>query len=180
MSWIISNNLVRYMPSKYALVFHDSNQDIADNFSPEKWFGFQYMIAADPTLKIDESRNFFTTTRLMPPFEPKDAYQESTVPIIGFQGQLVPEKGLDHLVSQVQSEFDEAIIRLHCPNYHYGSGQETWDKTLESCTNMINKPGIKISLSKNAVDEAFIMIKRQIILWIFICIGRVIVLNAKG
>ena len=117
MPWVLSPDLQRLIRCKHALVFADSNQETADTFGPEKWYGFHYMIAPDKTLSIKNPKNFFTTTRLIPPYKPTTEYIENDIPTIGFQGQIVPEKGLDHLVTQVQNEFDEAIINLHCPNY---------------------------------------------------------------
>lgn len=153
MPWVLSPDLPKFLKCKHALVYHDSNQDIADTFGPEKWYGFHYMIVADKTLSVKNPNNFFTTNRLIPPYTPSANYVDKGIPSIGFQGQLVPEKGLDHLITQVQDEFEEAVINLHCPNYHFGSGQKVWDETLESCKKIITKPGIKLNYNNEILDQ---------------------------
>jgi hypothetical protein len=135
----------KYNNIKYILLHHEMNQAMVDNFSPEKFFGFEYLICGDNTLNTNDG--IFTTNRLMPPYSPSQ-YVDSQIPIIGFQGFGFKHKGIHKIANKVQEEFDEAIIRLHIPFSYFGDpyGVEAKERVQE-VKNIITKPGIKVEAS---------------------------------
>jgi len=147
MPWVTDNSWRVNLDCQHVLVYHDGNQNLADSFLPDHWFGIKYMVTDDPTLDTHGSKNFFTTRRLIVPLSPTKKYVETDVPVIGFQGQLVPHKGLDRMVAQVQNEFKKAKIRLHCPHYHYGSGEHVWRATLQNTLANLTNPDIEVEIS---------------------------------
>lgn len=144
MPWVSSGKWRFGLRAKQILIFHDGGQKTVDNFSPDNWYGFDYLVMPDNVVDTKGSKNLFTTRRLIIPHTPRTKYVEKNVPVIGFQGQLVPHKGLHNVVRQVQLEFDEAIIRVHSPSYHYGPGQKIWSMTLDYARKSIYKPGINL------------------------------------
>jgi hypothetical protein len=147
MPWVADSSWKNNLDCEHVLVYHDGNQNLADSFHPDHWFGFKYMVTDDPTLDTHSSKYFFTTRRLIAPFSPTKAYVENEYPVIGFQGQLVPHKGLPRIITQVQNEFKKAKIRLHCPHYHYGSGEQVWRTTLQHTLAHLTNPDIEIEIN---------------------------------
>lgn len=153
MDWVRDNCWKENLNCKHVLVYHDGNQNLANNFSSHHWYGFEYMVTDDPTLETHNSKIFFTTRRLIPPYKPEVEYKNYDYPIIGFQGQLAGHKGLNHLFAQVQKEFKKAIIRLHCPAYEYGNGQHHWDETFNFAKSQITNTNIEIQLTTDILTD---------------------------
>jgi hypothetical protein len=80
---------------------------------------------------------------------------EHVIPKIGFQGFGFRNKGIHRIALQVQSEFDEAIIRLHIPYSLFvdNNGIEARARVAE-VEQIITKPGIKIEVSHDFKTEA--------------------------
>ena len=153
MPWVADSSWRSNFKCKQVLVYHDGNQNLANSFDPDYWFGFKYMVTDDPTLNTHKSRYFFTTRRLIVPFKPTKEYIDTGIPVIGFQGQIVPHKGLHRVINQVQSEFSEAKIRLHCPPYHYGSGEHVWNSTLNEVLKFIKNPRIEVEVNNEIFTD---------------------------
>lgn len=78
--------------------------------------------------------------------------------MIGSFGFGGPDKGFDKLVQKVESEFDEAIIRVHIPFATYGDADGTNAKTrIDECRAMITKPGIELVATHDFVPESEIL-----------------------
>lgn len=134
----------------HIMLHHDIQQQIIDSYTPEKNFGFKYLVAADPTLK--GNKHVYLVNRLIPPYKPKP-YVEKEIPIIGFQGFGPKHKGIHKIAEKVQEEFDEAVIRLHIPFGFYGDPTGNEAKTrVKEVRDIIKKPGIKIEASHNLLS----------------------------
>lgn len=135
-------------------IMHDMYQKLADEYTPEKNFGWKYIIADDPSVTGNDM--VFTTNRLIPEFT-KYVYQEQDIPIIGFQGFGAPHKGLHKLAHKIQEEFDEAIFRLHIPCGYfedlYGGvkGYNAYARARE-IREIITKPGITVEITHDLME----------------------------
>ena len=144
-------------------IIHEITQEIADNAtnyrkeylvrSYDKLANvlFDYYIAADPTLLL---RNPFVykTGRLVPTYTNK--YALPVIPTIGSFGFGTPKKGFEKIVTQVQEEFDEAIIRLNIPFADYGDTDGSKARQIAAnCKALINKKGIKLELTHDFLDD---------------------------
>jgi hypothetical protein len=129
---------------------HDWHQGLTDTFSSgSSHHGFEYIITDDPSVVGNE--HVFITNRLLPPSS-KLTYQEGPVPIIGFQGFGAPHKGIARLAHTIQSEFDEAIFRLHIPFGYYedlrnGSTGSYALVRVAEVNDIIKNPKIKVEVS---------------------------------
>jgi len=134
---------------KHIRIMHDMHQGIANAYHPESNYGWQYIIADDPT--ITETNYVFATNRLLPP-GPRTNYVDTGIPVIGFQGfsSIHGEfKGIRRLAYQVAMEFDHAIIRLHIPYGFYGdpAGYAAQTRVHEVRSIVAHKPGIQVLAS---------------------------------
>ena len=145
--------------NKYSHIFHimvhyDLLQTNIDNFVPEHFHGFHYIISDNEKLNYN-SGNVFCVTRSVPylkKLEKKTRNDE--IPIIGFQGFGFPHKGICRIAYKIQEEFDEAIFRLHIPYSYFGdpTGEQARARVNE-VYSIITKPGIKIEVSHNFFSE---------------------------
>jgi hypothetical protein len=140
----------RFSNIVHIMLHHDIHQQIIDSYSARKYFGFKYLVTADPTLKGND--NVFLVNRLIPPHQPK-SYIDKGIPIIGFQGFGPRHKGIHKIAEKVQEEFDEAVIRLHIPFSFYGDpeGNEARKRVAE-VRDIIKKPGIKVEASHDLLS----------------------------
>lgn len=139
---------------KHVRIMHDMHQGIADTYDPNQNFGWQYIIADDPTV-IGNDR-VFSTNRLLPGISTVD-YVEPKKPIIGFQGFGPPHKGIARLAHQVQKEFDEATLRLHIPfgfyeDQLYGRKGSNALARAEEVRQIIKKPGIDVIITHDLLN----------------------------
>jgi hypothetical protein len=135
-------------------IMHDMHQRVADEFTPEKNSGWQYVLADDPS--VVGNKHVFITNRLLPPIT-THVYQESNKPIIGFQGFGPPHKGIGRLARQVQEEFDEAVLRFHVPFGYYedlmnGYAGSHANARVREVKRIIQKPGIEVQFSHNLME----------------------------
>lgn len=140
---------------KHFRIMHDMHQEIANNYRPDQNYGWEYIIADDPT--VAETPHVFITNRLLPP-GPRTSYTDVGVPIIGFQGfssiHTDDHKGIRKIARQVVHEFDEAIIRLHIPYGYYGDPNGVAARArVEEVKHIISgKPGIRLETSFDLLD----------------------------
>jgi hypothetical protein len=79
-----------------------------------------------------------------------ESSEEKYIPKIGFQGFCGLNKGIEKLARQVNSEFDEAILRLHMPLSYFNDPDGNINNTImNNVRNIITKPGIQIEYSKS-------------------------------
>lgn len=149
--WLHKKNLRdRFSDIIHVMLHHDIHQKLIDSFSPSNYFGFKYLVTADPTLTGND--HVFVVNRLIPPHQPKQ-YVDRGIPIIGFQGFGPPHKGIHKIAEIVQQELDEAIIRLHIPFSYYGDPEGNQARArVSEVTNIIKKPGIKVEASHDLLS----------------------------
>ncbi|MCW3091365.1 MAG: methyltransferase protein [Ferruginibacter sp.] len=155
-------NNVRNVEVMQLGIIHEITQEIADSataYRTEIILGgsqrlssvlFDYYVAADPTLLL---RNPFVykTGRLIPAFENTSTMPEVTT--IGSFGFGTPKKGFEKIVTKVQEEFDEAIIRLNIPAADFGDPQgENARAIAANCEALIRKKGIKLYVTHDFLD----------------------------
>ncbi len=133
-------------------IMHEVTQQLANDADDSF---FQYYIAPDPTLLL-KNPIVFKTGRLVLPYTNSFPLPES--PTIGSFGFGTNGKGFERLISTVQNEFDSAIIRLHIPFAAFGDcdGREA-RAIAQRCKAIIVKPGIKLFLSHEFLDQAQLM-----------------------
>lgn len=95
---------------------------------------------------ITEKDNNFVVGRPLPPYSNK--LSKPTIPTIGSYGFGGKRKGYSKIISIVEKEFDEAIIRLHipCNNITDPLGHKAKARFKE-CTSLISKPNISLEIN---------------------------------
>lgn len=133
-------------------VMHEVTQEDADNATTEM---FDYHLCPDPTLEV---RNpcIIKTKRLIAPYI--NTLPEPKIPVIGSFGFGFGNKGFQEVVTKVQQEFDQAIIRLHLPLNDMvdptgATGAEHAFKTAEECRRVLHKPGIELRIRHNFLEK---------------------------
>ncbi len=112
--------------------------------------GFNYYIHLDPT--FFEKDNHFTSGR--PLFEYNKTWVLPTIPVIGSFGFGFENKGFDKIVTRVQSEFDEAIIRFHMPYAKFGDDDGVSARRIASnCKSLITKPSIRLEITHHFMED---------------------------
>ena len=116
---------------------------------------FDYHIAADPTLLL-KNPIVFKTGRLIQKFENRYALPE--VPTIGSFGFVTAGKGFEKLVSIVQKEFDNAIIRLNIPFATFGDADGSGAHAIaKQCEQLIVKPNVKLIVSHQFLTQVQVL-----------------------
>jgi len=148
-------------------IIHEITQEIADRAtSYRKKFIvggsqklsnvlFDYYIAADPTLLL---RNplVFKTGRLIQSY--KNNFPLPAVTTIGSFGFGTPKKGFEKIVTKVQEEFDEALIRLNIPAADFGDADGSNAKKIAAgCKALIQKKGIRLQITHDFLDNKGVM-----------------------
>ena len=128
-------------------IIHEVAQAVADRADNSL---FNFHIAHDPTLLL-KNPIVFKAGRLIPQYENK--FAEPEIPVIcsfGFAGK----KGQRRLVELVQSEFDEAVIRINIPFATFGDARgEMAIAIADECRRALTKPGIKLEISHDFLEQ---------------------------
>lgn len=125
---ITTPHLSKLFPGKPEIIIHhDCTQSIIDNYSRSKIVNFDYVIAPNPTLK--SNNGVFCINRLLPDISTNE-YIEKDIPVIGFQGFVIPHKGLDRIVDIVESEFDSSVINLRVPLSYFNTRDRDGSMTM--------------------------------------------------
>ena len=136
--WITKAVVSRYPQIKHLGIVHELAQ-----LPLEKQI-FDAVIIPDPTFTAVDSTTF-KTSRLVPDFLPSLPPQELTFGSFGFglgYGKYV------RLIEHIQSEFDNAIVRLNIPNADFADADGKWARSAErACRSVITKPGIVLHVS---------------------------------
>ena len=151
--WMDGLNTRALFPNvKHVRIVHDSNQGVADAWSPHSSTAFEYLLMFDPSVKGND--HVFITNRIIPD-GPTVPYVDTGIPIIGHQGFPAPHKGLPRLVTQVQSEWDEAIVRLHIPPAYMGGiwAEGVFQQTVASIQQVIYKPNVRVEVTNHFLDD---------------------------
>ena len=143
--WLMNQTIrKKFKTIKHVMIHYDVTQHMIDNYTPESNYGFEYVATDNQFLKLN--KYFKLVTRSIPNIWPIKEHLLSFVPTIGFQGFAVNGKGMHKIAFYVQNEFDEAIIRLHCPQPYYTQHNVLADRLAEM-RSIIKKPGITFEIS---------------------------------
>jgi hypothetical protein len=162
MGWV-QDSVIRnkYRHIKHVMIVHCLEQTDIDNFNPNNFHGFNYIISDNSTLRGDNKHVFIVSRSL--PRSPQNMNKDRVdiIPKIGFQGFGFSHKGIDRIAHQIQQEFDEAIFRLHIPFSLYGDkyGVEA-RKRIDEVKAILTKPGIKLEVSHKFLSN------EEIIQWL--------------
>jgi hypothetical protein len=145
-------------------IIHEITQEVADDatgYGNKFIFGpsqkklnslFDFYIAADPTLLL-KNPLVFKTGRLIPEYH--NTFLLPQINTIGSFGFGTPNKGFEKLVSKVQDEFDEAVIRLNIPNADFGDKEGLNAKLIAgNCRKLISNQNIKLEISHEFLQDA--------------------------
>jgi len=150
--WIETMNLRElYADIKCICIVYDQAKQIAEQWNPYTHPVWQYMMTYDES--VPQNEGVFVVNHL-PAKAPTVKYVEHGIPIIGWQGFPAPWKGVHRIAAQVQNEFDEAIIRLHMPDGFFTQPKNVYGpQILAQVKSIITKPGIKVEVSNNWLNE---------------------------
>jgi hypothetical protein len=155
MPWLHADRLAALGRPSVCIV-HECSQGLVDNIR-SAFTGFTHFMCPDPTLNVDD-RVVFKSNRLVPRYPLAPTPKDLTIGSFGFG---FGNKGYMRLVSQVQSEFDEATIRLHIPYAQFGdAGGEQARQRIVECVSLMTKPGINIETSHDFFSD------QQLLAWL--------------
>lgn len=148
MPWLHADRLFTLGRPSVCIV-HECSQGLVDNIR-SAFTGFTHFMCPDPTLSVD-SRVVFKSHRIVPRFYPDPYPPRITIGSFGFG---FGNKGYLRLVATVQSEFDEATIRLHIPYAQFGDadGGQARQRAAD-CQAVITKPGIQLEVTHDFLDH---------------------------
>ena len=126
-------------------IMHEVTQQAAD--SADASF-FDYHIAPDPTLVVNNPI-VFKTGRVIPPYT--NRFDLPAVTTIGTFGFATAGKGFERLIIAVEEEFDEAIIRLHVPTGDFAAFD--CKDVAHRCQELIVKRGIKLIVTHEFLEK---------------------------
>jgi len=116
---------------------------------------FNYHISQDPNTPLQE--NVFPMLRPLFKFE-KEEYKKNEIPVIGSFGFGFENKGFDRLCEYVNSQFDEAIIRLNITFAYFGDQDGNRARNVANmCRSKITKENIKLEISHDFLDNEQIL-----------------------
>ncbi|HXY53899.1 MAG TPA: class I SAM-dependent methyltransferase [Nitrospirota bacterium] len=147
MPWL-NRKITRKINAAHIGIIHEITQEVADSARSSL---FQYYITPDPTLLLNNPI-VFKTGRLIPKY--MNEYVLPVTPTIGSFGFGTQGKGFEKLISTVQQEFDEAIIKLHIPYAAFGDPTGSSAQAIvRRCKDSIYKPGIRLEVSHNFLEK---------------------------
>jgi len=144
----LNEKIIKAIDIPHIGIVHEVTQSLADSITNNF---FDYYIAPDPTLKVNNPI-IFKTGRIITPYVNK--YDLPKIPIIGSFGFGLQGKGFEKIITTVQQEYDEALIKLHIPFATFGDSDGSKAISIaQLCKKLIVKPGIQLSLSHNFMTE---------------------------
>jgi len=136
------------LPIPQAGIMHEVTQEKADKSDN---LLFDYHIAPDPTLLL-KNPIVYKTGRLLTAFH--NPYPVPELTTIGSFGFATPNKGFEEVVSAVQDEYDQAIIRFNIPSADFGDEKGEAARILaDRCRNMITKKGISLEITHDFLNN---------------------------
>ena len=147
MPWVTAN-FTRKINVPQIGIIHEVTQQIADSADNSL---FNFHLAHDPTL-IMNNPIVFKAGRIIPPYSNKNRIPLVTT--IGSFGFGTKGKGFEKIVSLVQKEFDEAIIRFNIPFAAFGDKDGENAKLIaENCRKLVVKPKIQLHISHDFMEQ---------------------------
>ena len=139
------------------------NKHVHDNLTPGGSVGtefcpqiFDRYLFMDPeTIETDYIKKVLPTIPYYDITKPILPNEKVVIGSFGFGGA---DKGFNRLVKKVESEFDEAIIRIHIPFATYGDKEGAQAKSrVDECRAVITKPGIELVATHDFIPESEIL-----------------------
>lgn len=142
MPWLSQHLISRYPNIVHYGLFHEEYIH---------HLGLNYHLYVDST--HNDTGNTIAVPR--PLFKNKNVvYPEITVPTISSFGFGFGNKGFVRAINLVNSQFDEAIIRLHMPNAFFGDADKhQLSAVLSSCHSVPRKAGIQLHISTDFLSD---------------------------
>lgn len=139
MPWLNDNNIVK--DKKSICIFHESDLRVL----------FDTYINTDST--FEDSGIWYGIPRPLFDYKVADNTKNEIV-TIGTFGFAFPQKGFERIVEHVNSEFDEAILRIHIPNAYFGDfGKAIQGNITDKCNSIKVKEGIKIKVTHDFLPD---------------------------
>lgn len=144
MPWLAGAPIRELSPAPLFGLLHQVSQEIADK---AEVFPFDFLICLDPTLvarnpRIIRAQRFLPVNPVTPAVDPE-------VFTIGSFGFATHGKGFDRLCAIVNSEFEQAKIRINMP-YHDDPSiipDVMMKAVIDNCRAQITKPGIELDIT---------------------------------
>lgn len=138
-------------------ISHEQEQVIIDNPGafPSDWIGgslFKNWIGHDPTIKIDRP-GVFNATRPILRSEWKPTNKTDDRIVFGSSGFGHRRKMHYEMVTAIQQEFDQAVIRFNMPPSHFGDKDCAESRAIaNTCRSLITKPGIELRVTHDLLE----------------------------
>ncbi len=137
------------LPAIHVGTIHEVYQQAADEAN-DKIFDFH--IAPDPTLFL-KNPLVYKTGRLLPN-EVKLVETKNTLTTIGSFGFATQGKGFQKIITLVQDEYDEAIIKLNIAFARFGDNDGSQAKEIaDECRQLIYKPSIQLDINHDYLSK---------------------------
>lgn len=136
----------------HVAISHEQEQVVIDNPGafPSEWIGgslFNNWIGHDPTIIINRS-DVFNATRPILRSEWKPTIKSDNRIVFGNSGFGHRRKMHYEMLTAIQNEYDEAVIRFNMPPSHFGDKDCSESRAIaEHCKSLINKPGIELCIT---------------------------------
>jgi hypothetical protein len=105
---------------------------------------FSHYVMANPCI-VSDRPNFFVVPRNIP--SAKFEFKPNAIPTFGTFGFATPNKGHANIFKLIQEQFDEAIIKINCPDASfYKINLSDYENQLRG---LIYKPGVKLEFTTN-------------------------------
>jgi hypothetical protein len=138
-------------------ISHEQEQIIIDNPGayPIEWIGgglFNTWVGHDPTIIIT-SPDIFNATRPVLRSEWRPTVKSDDRIVFGCSGFGSRRKMHYEMLTSIQSEFDEAVIRFNMPPSHFGDKHCTEAQSIaDHCRSLIEKPGIELRVTYDLLE----------------------------
>ena len=152
MPWVTSAFTQR-LPLPCLGTFHEVTQAEADALDGSL---FSIHLCLDPDVKENNPR-VKALGRIVPAYE--NNFPVPEIPTFGAFGFGPRDQGYERVVSKVQEEYDEAVIRIHLPENDVvdPGGRHYANSTAEHCRRLIRKSGIQLEISHEFMSKQGLM-----------------------
>jgi hypothetical protein len=133
-------------------ISHEQEQIVIDNpgVFPDDWIGgnlFINWIGHDPTISSNRP-NVFNATRPILRSDFKTTIKNDNRIVFGNSGFGHRRKMHYEMLTAIQNEFDEAVIRFNMPPSHFGDKHCIESRAIaDHCRSLIHKPGIELQVT---------------------------------
>jgi hypothetical protein len=121
-------------------------------------FDFDFYCVLDPSMKF-RHKKVFVFPRPLDEYAGELSTKENTIPVIGSFGFATKGKGFEHVVTAVNKEFEEAVVRINIPHGTFTDPSHHYAQELAAQCKAIAKPGIDVQITHE------FMSKEKLIYW---------------